>query len=295
MATHAQLPVADAIDGDRLRIYFATRDRENRSSITFLEADAEDPARVLYVHDRPVLSCGPPGCFDDRGALPSCLVAHAGTKYLYYIGVNAGVTVPYHYSIGLATSPDGLGFTRAHPGPVLDRMHAEPHLCTAPWVRLDAGVWRMWYTAGLGWEVVEGRPEPLYHIRYTESSDGVSWRRPGRVCLDLCGAEAGLGRPGILFADGRYRMWFSARGNRGYRLRGAASYRIGYAESHDGIEWARHDAGAGIATSAEGWDSDMIEYPCVFARGLKRYMFYNGNGFGRSGFGYAVAGWAETE
>jgi hypothetical protein len=294
MASHAQMPVADTIAGDRLRIYFATRDAMNRSFITFLEADAEDPAKVLYVHDRPVLSPGELGCFDDSGTLPSCLVTHAGTKYLYYVGVNGGNTVPYRYSIGLATSSDGVAFTRAHSGPVLDRMHAEPHLSTSPWVRIEEGAWRMWYTAGLGWEVVDGRPEPRYHIRCTDSADGVSWRRPGRVCLDLCGpAEAGIGRPSVLFADNRYRMWCSVRGNRGYRLRCADSYRMGYAESRDGIEWSRQDALAGIAASAEGWDSDMIEYSCVHPHGTKLYLFYNGNGFGRSGFGYAGAGRAD--
>ena len=50
-------------------------------------------------------------------------------------------------------------------------------------------------------------------------------------------------------------MWYSYRGD---------AYRIGYAESVDGLEWERKDEEAGIDVSADGWDSEMIEYPCVF-------------------------------
>jgi len=32
----------------------------------------------------------------------------------------------------------------------------------------------------------------------------------------------------------------------------------------------------------------MIEYPYVFYHKEKRYMLYNGNGFGKTGFGLAV-------
>jgi hypothetical protein len=77
----------------------------------------------------------------------------------------------------------------------------------------------------------------------------------------------------------RYRMWYSYRGD---------AYRIGYAESVDGLEWERRDAGAGIDVSADGWDSQMIEYPCVFEHGGDSLMLYNGNGYGATGIGLAV-------
>jgi putative glycosyltransferase len=37
-----------------------------------------------------------------------------------------------------------------------------------------------------------------------------------------------------------------------------------------------------------GWDSEMIEYPFVFDHAGERYMLYNGNGYGKSGFGLAI-------
>ena len=76
-----------------------------------------------------------------------------------------------------------------------------------------------------------------------------------------------------------YRMWYSYRG---------AAYRIGYAESPDGLRWERRDAEAGIGLSASGWDSEMVAYPVVFDHAGERYMLYNGNGYGRTGIGLAV-------
>ena len=43
-----------------------------------------------------------------------------------------------------------------------------------------------------------------------------------------------------------------------------------------------------IDVSLVGWDSEMIEYPFVFEHKNKRYMLYNGNHYGKTGFGIAV-------
>ena len=84
-------------------------------------------------------------------------------------------------------------------------------------------------------------------------------------------------------------MWFCYRGQSGYREKSETSYRIGIAhESGDGIQWIRRDDGPVVERSETGWDSEMVAYPEVFELNDKRYMFYNGNGFGQSGFGYAV-------
>jgi len=83
-------------------------------------------------------------------------------------------------------------------------------------------------------------------------------------------------------------MWFSYRGSRSFRSDPAATYRIGYAESPDGVRWRRDDAEAGIGLSESGWDSLMIEYPFVYRHGGQTFLLYNGNGFGESGIGYAV-------
>ena len=292
MKSHAQLPVADHISEAVVRIYFGTRDEFNRTVTTFCEVAAEDPRKVLYVHDRPVLGLGELGCFDDSGAMPAWIVNHQGMKYLFYTGWNLAASVPYRKAIGLAVSRDGgQTFSRLFNGPILDRTHDEPYCSATPCVLIEGTHWRMWYLSCVRWEVHEGRADPSYHIKYAESTDGVHWNRTGRVALDVRAPEEGaLGRPCVLQdIRGLYRMWYSYRGETGFRTDRRQSYRIGYAESEDGLAWTRMGELAGIGLSPAGWDSDMVAYPYVITtRAGSASLFYNGNGFGRSGFGYAA-------
>lgn len=78
-----------------------------------------------------------------------------------------------------------------------------------------------------------------------------------------------------------YKMWYSIRSI-------SAPYKIGFAESEDGLNWKRKDSEVGIEKSESGWDSEMICYPNVISIKGKWHMFYNGNRHGESGFGYAV-------
>jgi predicted GH43/DUF377 family glycosyl hydrolase len=146
----------------------------------------------------------------------------------------------------------------------------------------------MWYVSGTHWKVIDGRPEPFYHIKYATSSDGVDWKRDGIVCIDYDEFTEGISRPCIIKRDDEYLMFYSFRNNSNYRNNSSNSYRIGYAISKDGIAWIRKDLQIGIALSESGWDSQMMAYPYVVPFQGRMYMFYNGNGFGQSGFGYAV-------
>lgn len=289
MVHHACVPIADKVNDEVLRIYFGPRDKYNRTVTTFIEVEADDPSNVLYVHDKPVLSLGKLGCFDDSGAMPSCIVNYKNKKYLYYIGWNIGVTVSYRNSIGLAVSDDGgLTFNRAYEGPVVDRTHLEPYFTASPYVIIDNGIWRMWYASCTGWIIHNNRTEPLYQIKYAQSQDGVHWIRENVTCVDYKFDKEANARPCVIKEDGIYKMWYCYRGSFDYRTNKDQSYRIGYAESTDGIKWIRKDEEAGIDRSEDGWDSQMIEYPYVYEHKSKKYMLYNGNGFGKSGFGYAI-------
>jgi hypothetical protein len=138
----------------------------------------------------------------------------------------------------------------------------------------------MWYLSGMKWMMEARAPKHYYHIKYAESHDGIDWRRTGTVCIDFKDQdEYAISRPTVLRENGLYRMWFSHRGH---------SYRIGYADSRNGILWNRRDKDVGMDVSESGWDSEMIEYPFVFRHGERLYMLYNGNGYGRTGVGLAV-------
>jgi len=269
--------------GDVYRVYFTSRDRENRSHVGWVAIDLNQPDRALAIAEQPLLSPGPPGSFDDAGTTLSCVVRHRGKRYFYYIGWSLRTSVPYHLSIGLALGDDDESAPSATklPGPIIDRSRVDPLFCTAPTVRYESGRWRMWYVSGLGWIRMGDGVTPSYNTRYADSEDGVDWRRHGLVVLEPQGDELGFSRPSVVLDSDGYHMWYSTRAS-------THLYRLGLARSTDGLVWTREDANAGLDPAAEGWDSEMIAYPHVFDHGADRFMVYCGNGFGKSGFGLAV-------
>lgn len=276
--SHAMVPFVQK-RGDAVRLCFSARDEEGRSVTGYADFDPGAPGSIQY-GEEPLLRPGGLGTFDDRGAMGSCLVDVDGEQRLYYIGWSLGVTVPFYTFVGLATSRDGgKSFTRASRAPVVDRGPHDPFLTTSPWVLVEGGAWRLWYASGLRWEPDGERPKHFYNIRYAESEDGMTWRRDGHVCIDFRDdSEYAIARPCVVKIGARYRMWYSWRGD---------AYRIGYAESEDGLDWERKDSEAGIDVSPDGWDSEMIEYPCVFEHEGSWFMLYNGNGYGATGIGLA--------
>jgi hypothetical protein len=276
--SHAALPVVDEINGGH-RVYFSARDDRGRARIGYADTNLAAPGAWL-VSPRPALDLGPLGTFSDSGVTSSCIVNHQGTKYQYFTGWSLGASVPFFLHAGLALSDDnGASFRPLSNAPLFERSDADPFLTASPWVLIDGGVWRMWYVSGLAWVMSGGKPMHKYHIRYAESRDGIVWDRRGIVCIDFkSDHEYAIARPCVVRDAGTYRMWYSYRGDR---------YRIGYAESGDGVVWTRLDECAGIDVTAGAWDSDMIEYPCVVDVGGRRLMLYNGNDYGKTGIGLA--------
>lgn len=280
MQTHSAVPFADHLFGHVYRVYFTTRDENCRSHTGYIDIDILAPFNLIRISANPVLAPGSLGAFDDSGAMGSWLIVYNNKRYLYFQGWNLGVTVPFRNSIGLAISEDGEDFYRYSPGPILDRSMFEPHFTATPCVIIENNIWKMWYLSCTEWVIDKGLPKHKYHIKYAESKDGINWIRDGKVAIDYANNdEYAISRPSVIRDKDCWRMWYSYRGE---------AYRIGYAESLDGINWERHDDRAGIEMSDTGWDSEMIEYPFVFDHNGQRYMLYNGNGYGKTGFGLAV-------
>lgn len=286
---YASVPVVDLVDDRTLRIYFATRDEYNRSLTTFIEVVPDNPHEITYIHDKPILPLGKPGTFDDNGIMPSCVVNYKNRKLLYYIGWNPQVTVSYKLAIGLAESFDGgRNFDKVFVEPICDRGLGEPIFNTTPFVIKEDELWRMWYASCTNWQIFDRHPEPSYNIKYATSYDGVNWNKTGITCIDYDDFTKAIAQPCVYKENGIYKMIYSYRSNTDYRTDAQKSYRLGYAESKDGIVWQRKDDEVGIDFSDNGWDSIMQEYATTYVFKERRYLIYNGNGFGQTGFGYAI-------
>ena len=277
--SHAANPTPEYLGDDRFRIYFSARDSTNRSSIGYILLELKDNPRVLEVPPEPILSPGDLAMFDDSGASIGCLLRVGETRYLYYMGWNLSVTVPWKNAIGLAVSDSSDGsFRRWSRFPLIPLDEADPYTISYPWVMRDQGRYRMWYGSNLRWG--PEKKDMLHVIKYAESTDGLHWAKTDRVVIDSSSAaENAICKPCVVRDSDCYRMWFCSRGEK---------YRIQHAISEDGINWKRLGQDQGIDVSANGWDSDMIEYPTVFDHRGRRFLLYCGNDFGATGFGLAV-------
>jgi hypothetical protein len=288
--SHAQLPIVDIENRNFWRIFYATRNSIGQSNIGYVDVSPGKPEDILYIQQHPLLQLGKLGTFDESGIMPVAIVNHEGKKYLYYAGWSLKKTVPYHNTVGLAISEnEGISFEKIGEGPIFDSKPFEPYSNGTINILIENGVWRAWYQSITKWLDIDNVSEPFYHIKYAESSDGINWNRKGNIAIDYKDeSEAGICSATVIHQDGVFQMWYCYRGLVNYRFDKKTSYKIGYAESQNGYHWIRRDKLVGIDISHEGWDNEMMAYPNVIQFKGRKFMFYNGNGFGRTGFGYAI-------
>ncbi len=294
MKTHSQCTHALVLS-DVVRLYFSCRPENDKNGFaksytTFLDLDKKNLTNIIRVSDKPVMPLGELGTFDEFAVYPTCNVEHEGKILLYYAGWTRSQSVPFNTSIGLAVSEDnGETFNRIGPGPILSADLFEPFVLSGPKVRKFDNKWYMFYLAGTQWIAHNGKPEIIYKNRLATSTDGIHWKRHNQnIIPDVLGEYECQAGPDVFFKDGLYHMYFAYREGFNFRTEYGRGYKIGYATSEDLLTWDRKDEEAGIVYSDSGWDSTMHHYPHVFEVEGTYYMTYNGNDFGRYGFGLAV-------
>lgn len=290
----AQSPQVLLFD-DFIRVYFSTRKRDETgkylSDIVFV--DFNKAFEIISVSDKPVLSQGQLGCYDEHGIFPLNILRTESKLFGYIGGWNRRVSVSVDGSIGVAISSDnGTTFQRIGDGPVLTSSLHEPFLIGDPFVKRYGTKFHMWYIFGTTWTVFshDAQPDRTYKIGHAESDDGIEWtkREGGRqIVTDRLGTEESQAMPTVIKIDEIYHMYFCYRESLDFRKSKNRGYRIGHAYSTDMLNWVRDDSNAGIDVTEGSWDSDMLCYPHVFEMDGKVFLMYNGNEFGRHGFGLA--------
>jgi hypothetical protein len=277
------MPIVEVLDEGKelLRVYFCPRSQDAKSKLYYFDFSLAEPFKTLNISETPLFTEGILGTFDDCGITSGSFSEIDGKRAFFYTGWSLTKTVPMNNSIGLALFNKSSGrFERIANGPVMTRNLHEPYSCASPFVLKDGDKYKMWYASMDHWKEVNNQPLHYYNLKYAESEDGINWLRKNMVAINYEDErEYAFGRPFVLKEKGVYKMWYAFRGDH---------YLIGYAESDDGHHWKRLDHLAGIELSSDGWDSEMIEFPYILSFKNKKYMFYNGNGFGRTGIGLAI-------
>lgn len=281
--SHAALPTILYLGRDVYRVFFTSRDLENRTYVGYFDWLIGDPGEIIGYSDEPILLAGRMGTFDFQGVQATSVIKCDNKLFLYYLGWTKAEPSPLFYtSIGLAISLDcGDTFQKHSEAPIMERSKYDPWMVSGGTVKVENGLWRMWYLSGISFEIIDGKPRSKYNIKYAESLDGINWNREGVIAIDLRDDETNISRLSIIEEDGLYKAWFPFK-------KRSMGYRIGYAESIDGIRWERMDVDVGIDVSSDSWDSEALDKVEVLKHKGKKYMLYNGNEFGKGGIGLAV-------
>lgn len=290
----AQAPNSIVFD-DFVRVYFCCRPLPDQrkqfvSHCAFVDLDRKDMRRIIALAKKPVLALGGLGSFDEFGTYPVSFARDGEGIIAIYGGWSRCESVPFNISLGYARSTDGgLTFDKFGPGPILSHSPNEPFVVTSPKIKNFGGKWILSYTAGRKWFHDEnGVPEIIYKIRMAMSDDGINWTRLDRdLIVDRIDKDEAQACPDITYANGKYHMFFCYRYGLDFRSNPGRSYRIGYASSVDLINWVRDDSKIDLDVTPGDWDAEMIAYPHILELDGRTYMFYGGNGNGRTGFGLA--------
>jgi len=211
-------------------------------------------------------SCQKPG----RGDMWDCL--HTGdpevikVKGMYYLYYSGSYDPKGTGSIGLATSTDGVHWTKYSGNPILKPGASYDNFwLQTPSVIYDDGTWKMWYSAR---EEDQTRSDRQSRIAYATSSDGIHWTKVG-IALEKGAASAwdhvGVNNPAIVKYKDKYIMTYGHSGQDG----------LGFALSDDGIRWEKYGSNPILRAEREGWNSRIIS-PYLLADAADFKLYYGG-------------------
>lgn len=283
--SHAMVPTPIQIDSNTIRVYVTHQDHTGIGRVGFVEFDSSDLTVIKNESILPTLDIGENGTFDENGVI-ACSIVKISSKiyYMYYVGFEIGQKIRYRLLTGLAISNDcGVTFQRYSKTPILERSDSEPFFRGGPYCIKEGNRFRMWYCGGSSWIQINGKRMPEYEIKYIESEDGINWPTTGSTQISVASeSEYGFGRPAILrLSSTCYFMYYSIRDKK------SGEYRLGLANSVNGLDWARCDSELHLTPGPATYDAKAIMYATPILINSNLFVFYNGNNFGEEGIALA--------
>lgn len=278
LLSHASNPLAIHLENDIFRVFFSGRDKDNKSSIGYVDIDIIQQVLIDTCH-KVVFKYGAEDSFYSHGISIGNMYQVEDKSYIQFMAWQIRNGNHWMGNIGRLLVNNYYNTFELDPQEAYISCDAEdPISLSYSWVMQEKGLFKMWYGSTIDWESDNG--EMIHVIKYATSQDGINWQKHGLAISYELGIAQAFSRPTVIKDNEGYHMWFS------YRSGNGTKYRIGYAHSCDGVQWDRKNS-SGIDIGSNGWDSEMICYPFVFEHKEEKYMLYNGNGYGKTGFGLA--------
>jgi predicted GH43/DUF377 family glycosyl hydrolase len=158
--------------------YFFTWNKRSRSSTNYIgRATAPDPLGPWTADEEYVLEPGASGAWDSRGVTRPFVIQNEDGYVMYYVGQNG------RSRIGMATSPDGINWTKYNDPETTDNLYADSDPVFLP--SDESGTWdqysvsdpNVWQTPD-GWVMLYASSVSNgVQVGYALSDDGIHWRR----------------------------------------------------------------------------------------------------------------------
>jgi predicted GH43/DUF377 family glycosyl hydrolase len=225
--------------GNAYRMYFAGSANGTQWTGIGL-ASSTDGLTWSRVQATPVLGVGAGGQWDSAEIQGTSVLLVGATYYLYYAGRDGGGT----WRIGLATSSDGVTFTRFSGNPIVNVTGGawDGQNVAFPSVVKDGNSWSLFYMGGNG-GVWQG-------VGLATSPNGMTWtKEPANPVLPRTQGswDDQAGMPAVVKIGSFFYMQYS-----GFAGGGDNRWRSGLATSIDGKTWTTAVSSPNIDTGVQG-------------------------------------------
>ena len=289
------------VRGDEYWLYYAGADANDHRRVCLAIAPRDRP--TVFRRLGPLLDLGGDDDFDAHWMVCPRPYQVGDRWYMIYTGLPKGGWSKGLQSIrglGMAVSDDGLNWRKLGTEPSLsgDQFDQYPGNTSigggGPPLRVVApdgsALYRLYCSLPVGRPHADKRIDQEKLSLVCHSPDGVAWsdyRIVMRRRCELAREDCAANYP-VVWRDGElFRCLYCSIGTRW------GAYSIAEAVSRDGYEWYRGEGGDDnlslAPTEDDSWEGKMTCYPTLVREGRVMRVYYNGNGYGRSGVGTATA------
>lgn len=271
--------------GDQWRMWYNGRTDDRFTGAIGLATSTDGLRWKKANGGRPVFKTGASGTFDSTKVDHPAVLRFAGRFHMWYTAGDRRS----RYTIGYATSDDGMAWRRANGGrPVFGpgaKGKFDDQVVLHPAVVRDAsGLLHLWYN-GVG-------PQKSFRVGHATSLDGVRWTRQNDGNPVLQPSVVGDFREGYVYnvhvrvEQGQFHMWYSAWAPQ-ERTVGPNHNCITHAVSRDGNHWVK-DSTPTLVNGPPGAIDEYACFACYLVVHANQWRMYYSVGSGAGGRRYRV-------